>query len=332
MLKRKLGYSDLELTTVGFGAWAVGGGNWDWGWGVQDDRESIEAIHKALDLGINWIDTAAAYGLGHSEEMVGKAIQGKRDQVIIATKCSLIWDGRTDGTVGHRLKAWSVRKEAENSLKRLGVDVIDLYQIHWPNPEEEIEEGWAEIARLVEEGKVRYGGVSNFSVEQIKKVQKIHPVASAQPQYSMLERSPEKELLEYCDQQKIGVIVYSPMASGLLTGKYNNGIPEGTRVSLSGYEWLRERFEDEETQKQIAQVRELTEVAKKLGCSTAQLAIAWCLKNPDVSTVITGASRGSQVQENMKALEVSNQLTPEVLEQIENVLNNKPAPQPNYRE
>src|SRR5512142_3412039 len=187
----------MELTTCGFGAWAVGG-PWDWGWGVQDDQESIAAIQRGLDLGINWIDTAAAYGLGHSEEVVQKAIQGRRDQIYIATKCGLVWDDPSTGKVNNRLKAWSVRQEAEDSLRRLGVDVIDLYQIHWPDPEPDIEEAFGEMARLIEQGKVRYIGVSNFSVSQMKRVQPIHPIASLQPQYSLVDRYVEQELLEFC--------------------------------------------------------------------------------------------------------------------------------------
>jgi len=239
MQKRKLGYTDMEITTVGFGAWAVGGGNWEWGWGSQDDTESIAAIQKGLDLGINWIDTAAAYGLGHSEEIVRKAIKGRRDQVYIATKCGLVWDDPNNGTVYNRLKGWSVRQEAENSLRRLGVEVIDLYQIHWPRPDTEIEEGWEEIARLVEEGKIRYAGVSNFNLEQIKRAQKIHPVASLQPEYSLLERRVENGLLQYCAEQQIGVVAYSPMASGLLTGKYTRETIE----AIAPNDWRR-KFND----------------------------------------------------------------------------------------
>ncbi|HEY3476633.1 MAG TPA: aldo/keto reductase, partial [Anaerolineales bacterium] len=205
MQTRKLGFTDMEFTSCGFGAWAAGG-QWDWGWGPQDDSESIAAIQRGLDLGINWIDTAAAYGLGHSEEIVRKAIQGRRDQVFIATKCGLVWDDPSTGKVFNRLRGWSVRQEAENSLRRLGIEVIDLYQIHWPKPDSEIEEGWTEIAQLVEEGKVRYAGVSNFSVEQIQRAQRIHPVASLQPEYSMLERNVENQLLGYCAEQQIGVI------------------------------------------------------------------------------------------------------------------------------
>jgi aryl-alcohol dehydrogenase-like predicted oxidoreductase len=220
MQTRKLGYTDLHLTTVGLGTWAIGGGGWAYGWGPQDDADSIRTIQRALDLGINWIDTAAVYGLGHSEEIVGKAIRGQRDQVVIATKCGLVWDEGSTTPYG-RLKAWSVRREVEASLRRLGVDVIDLYQIHWPNPDEDIEEAWATIADLVREGKVRYAGVSNFSVEQMKRIQPIHPIASLQPPYNMLRRDIETEILPFCAANHIGVIVYSPMASGVLTEKFS---------------------------------------------------------------------------------------------------------------
>ncbi len=259
MQTRKLGYTDLHLTTVGFGAWAVGG-PWAFGWGPQDDDDSIAAIQRGLDLGINWIDTAAAYGLGHSEEMVGKAIKGRRDSVIVATKCGLAWDDPSTRSVINRLKAWSVRQEAENSLKRLGVEVIDLYQVHWPNPDPDIEEGWTEIAKLVEEGKIRYAGVSNFSVAQIKRAQAIHPVASLQPPYHMLERKVEQELLAYCAANDIGVVAYSPMASGLLTGKYT-----AERIAaLPDDDWRKRagRFKEPELSANLALIEKLRPMSR----------------------------------------------------------------------
>jgi aryl-alcohol dehydrogenase-like predicted oxidoreductase len=220
MQTRKLGYSDLHLTALGLGTWAIGGGEWAYGWGPQDDAESVAAIRHALDLGINWIDTAPAYGLGHAEEIIGQAIGGRREGVIIATKCGLVWDEGSTTPYG-RLKADSVRQEVEASLRRLNVDVIDLYQIHWPaKSDEETEEAWSAIADLIQEGKLRYGGVSNFSVAQLKRVQAIHPVASLQSPYSLLRRGIEEELLAYCTANDIGVIVYSPMQAGLLTGKF----------------------------------------------------------------------------------------------------------------
>jgi aryl-alcohol dehydrogenase-like predicted oxidoreductase len=317
MQKRKLGFTDMELTTVGFGAWAAGGGNWEWGWGPQDDGESIAAIQRGLDLGINWIDTAAAYGLGHSEEIVRQALRGRGDRVFIATKCSLVWDGRTDGTVDHRLKAWSVRQEAENSLRRLGVDVIDLYQIHWPNPDEDIEEAWTEIARLVEQGKVRYAGVSNFNLEQIQRIQRIHPVASLQPEYSMLERTVEQGLLAYCAAQQIGVIAYSPMASGLLTGKYTRANVD----SIAPDDWRRkfsEHFREPALTSNLALVEKLEEIARRFGRNPGELAVAWVLRRPEVTAAIVGARRPGQIEQTVSASDW--RLPTDVVDEIESLL------------
>jgi aryl-alcohol dehydrogenase-like predicted oxidoreductase len=314
--KRKLGFTDMEITTCGFGAWAAGG-QWDWGWGAQDDAESIAAIQKALDLGMNWIDTAPAYGLGHSEEVVHKAIQGRRHQVYIATKCGLVWDDPSTGKVSNRLKAWSVRQEAENSLRRLGVDVIDLYQIHWPRPDEDIEESWTEIARLVEEGKVRYAGTSNFSVEQLRRVQKIHPVASLQPEYSLLERSVEKELLAYCAENQIGVVAYSPMASGLLTGKYTRA----TLESIAADDWRRkysEHFREPALTANFALVEKLEEIARRFDRTPGELAVAWVLRRPEVSAAIVGARRPSQIERIASAADW--QLPAEVIREIDDLL------------
>jgi aryl-alcohol dehydrogenase-like predicted oxidoreductase len=213
MRTQELGKSGLALTRIGLGTWAIGGSGWQFGWGSQDDQDSIATVHEALDLGINWIDTAAVYGLGHSEEIVGRAVAGRRDKLVIATKCGRPTDpGST--TIISRLKAASVRKELEASLRRLKTDYIDLYQIHWPDPDPDIEEGWEEIAKAVREGKVRFAGVSNFNPEQMRRIQKIHPVASLQPPYSMLRREVEKEVLPFCAANGIGVICYSPMQIG----------------------------------------------------------------------------------------------------------------------
>ena len=298
---RKLGFTDLHLTTVGLGTWAIGG-EWDYGWGPQDDAESIAAIHRALDLGINWIDTAPIYGLGHAEEVVGQAIVGRRDKagppVIIATKCSRVWDEDTLET-SSRLKAKSIRREVEDSLRRLGVEVIDLYQIHWPRPDEDIEEGWGAIADLIREGKVRYGGVSNFSVAQLKRVQPIHPVASLQPPYSMLRREVEDGLLPYCAANDIGVIVYSPMQAGLLTGKFTKervaNLPDG--------DWRRgnEHFQEPQLSANLALVEKLRPIAERSGRTLAQLAIAWVLRRPEVTAAIVGARRPSQIEETAQA-------------------------------
>lgn len=300
MQTRKLGFSELKLTTIGFGAWAIGGGNWDWGWGPQDDAESISTIHRALDLGINWIDTAAAYGLGHSEEIVARALKGRREQVFLATKCSLVWDTPQDYKVYNRLKAWSVRQECENSLRRLNTEVIDLYQIHWPNPDADIEEGWAEIARLIQEGKVRYAGVSNFSVQQMRRAQAIHPIASLQPEYSMLAREPENELLAYCAENHIGVIAYSPMASGLLTGKYNRQKvaalpPTDWRVTKNEY------FREPSLTLNLEVVESLRPIAERNNRSLGELAVAWVLRRPEVTAAIVGARRPDQIAETALA-------------------------------
>jgi aryl-alcohol dehydrogenase-like predicted oxidoreductase len=297
MQTRKLGYSDLHLTTVGLGTWAIGG-DWQWGWGPQDDAESIAAVQRALDLGINWIDTAPAYGVGHSEEIVGRAIAGRREQVVIATKCSLVWDEGSTTTYA-RLKAGSVRCEAEDSLRRLNVDVIDLYQIHWPRPDEDVEEAWGAIADMIGEGKIRYAGVSNFSVAQLERVQAIHPVASLQPPYSMLRHDVEQELLPYCAANDIGVVAYSPMQAGLLTGKFSK-----ERVaSLPDGDWRKQNlfFREPQISANLALVEKLRPIAKRNGRPLAQLAIAWVLRRPEVTAAIVGARRPSQIEETAPA-------------------------------
>ncbi len=213
---RQLGNSDMRLTAIGFGAWAIGGGDWQFSWGPQNDTDSVEAIQRALDLGINWIDTAAVYGLGHSEEVVAKALEGRSKKPYIFTKCGMVWSANRQ--IHSSLKRDSIRKEMEASLRRLRVDVVDLYQIHWPDPEPEIEEGWETLVKLQEEGKTHYIGVSNFSVAQMERVAKIAPITSLQPPYSMLNRSVEREILPYCEQHNVGVINYSPMVSGRYDG------------------------------------------------------------------------------------------------------------------
>jgi aryl-alcohol dehydrogenase-like predicted oxidoreductase len=299
MRTRKLGYTDLHLTTVGLGTWAIGGGGWQWGWGPQDDADSIAALQRGLDMGANWIDTAAAYGLGHAEEIVGKAVVGRRDEVIIATKCALVWDeGCTD--VYGCLGAESIRAECEASLKRLDVDVIDLYQVHWPHDEERLEEGWGEVADLIQEGKVRYAGVSNFSVAQIKRVQAIHPVASLQPPYSMLERGVEEELLSFCAANDMGVVVYSPMQTGMLTGKYTKELV----ASLPDGDWRKDHsphFQEPALSANLALVDQLRPIAERNGKTVAQLAIAWVLRRPEVTSAIVGSRRPSHIKETAVA-------------------------------
>lgn len=216
MQTRRLGNSDLHITPIGIGAWAIGGSGWNGSRGPQNDDDSVPAIHAALDYGLNWIDTAALYGLGHSELMVARAIQGRTPKPYVFTKCERVWD--KEGNVGASLKAQSIRRECEDSLRRLKVDAIDLYQIHWPEPEDDIEEGWTELARLKEEGKVRFIGVSNFNVGQMQRAQAIAAITSLQPPYAVVRREIERDILPFCQQQNIGVIVYSPMYAGLLTG------------------------------------------------------------------------------------------------------------------
>ncbi len=294
MQQRKLGYSDLSLTVIGFGAWAIGG-PWDFGWGPQDDEDSIATIHRALDLGINWIDTAATYGLGHSEEVVGRALKGRANRPIIATKCGLVWNDPSEKKVFNRLKGWSVRQECEGSLRRLGVDVIDLYQVHWPNPDPDVEEAWTEIAKMIEEGKIRYAGVSNFNVAQMRRAQASHPIASLQPPYSLVDQGVERELLPYCAANNIGVIVYSPMASGLLTGKFTR-----ERIAaLAPDDWRHKNghFKDPELGPNLDLIEGLRPIAARHGKTVGQLAIAWTLRRPELTAAIVGARRPDQVDE-----------------------------------
>jgi aryl-alcohol dehydrogenase-like predicted oxidoreductase len=290
---RTLGNSDLQLTSIGFGAWAIGGGNWEFAWGPQDDDESVAAIHRALELGINWIDTAAIYGLGHSEEIVGRALKTYSGQKpLVFTKCSMRW--HQDRSIYRSLKAGSLAEEVEGSLKRLGVETIDLYQIHWPNPEEEIEEGWETLARFKEQGKVRWIGVSNFSVEQIKRAEKIAPITSLQPPYSMLRPAIEKEILPFAQQQGIGVINYSPMVSGLLTGAMT-----AERVAaLPTDDWRRKavEFNEPRLSRNLRLVDLLREIGSAHGVAPGVVAVAWTLYHPAITAAIVGGRSGKQVE------------------------------------
>ena len=297
MKTRKLGWTDLNLSIIGLGTWAIGGGKWKFSWGPQDDRESISAIQRALELGINWIDTAAVYGLGHSEEIVGKAIRGLRKKPIIATKCERVWD--KGGNISGRLKKKSIRSEIEASLKRLKIEVIDLYQIHWPEPDEDIEEAWTTLGDLIKEGKIRYGGVSNFNLQQLKRVQPIHPVASLQPPYSMLERGIEKKILPYCSAKNIGVVTYSPMQKGLLTGKFSR--ERVKNLPKDDHRRRDPRFQEPELSANLKLVEHLRSIAEKSGKTLAQLAIAWVLRRPEVTAAIVGARRPSQIEETAVA-------------------------------
>ena len=297
MRTRTLGLTGEELTTIGLGTWALGGGDWAYGWGPQEDAKSIEAIHRALDLGINWIDTARIYGLGHAEEVVGKAIGGRRRDIFLATKCSRWWDA--DGKIYGKLDAASVRDECESSLRRLKVDVIDLYQIHWPYPRDQVEEGWTTIAELISEGKVRYGGVSNFNLEQLKRVQAIHPVASLQPPYNMMRRDVENEILPYCAENDIGVLAYSPMMSGLLTGKYGHKAVD----DLPDEDWRRKspHFQEPERSVNFELADRLKPIAERNHLTLSQLSIAWVLRRDDVTSAIVGARRADQIEETAPA-------------------------------
>jgi len=298
MHTRRLGYTNEHLTTVGLGSWAFGGGDWAYTWGRQKDTLSVATIREAFDLGVNWIDTAPLYGLGHAEEVVGRAIAGRRDEVFLVTKCGFVW-GADGGAPYHRLTAASVRRECEESLRRLDVDVIDLYLIHQPRPAGDIEEAWEAIATLIEEGKVRYGGVSNFDVEHLERVRTIHPVAALQPAYSMLRRGVEDELLDYCEANDIGVITYSPMLSGILTGK----VTRAYVAALDADDWRRgnRAFTEPRLGVNLRLVDQLRPIAERNRKTLPQLAIAWVLRRSAVTACILGARLPSQIAQTAPA-------------------------------
>jgi aryl-alcohol dehydrogenase-like predicted oxidoreductase len=292
MDKRRLGHSDLMITPLGVGAWAMGGGGWAFAWGDQDDRASIEAIHAALDAGWNWIDTAAVYGLGHSEEIVAKALEGRTERPYVFTKCALCWDEK--GTILNRLKRDSVRQECEASLRRLKVDVIDLYQIHWPNPPADIEEGWETLMQLKDEGKIRWGGVSNFNLAQLQRIAPLGPIASLQPPYSIISPEVETDVLPYCQAENVGVIVYSPMKSGLLAGRMSKA-----RVQAMPEDDFRKRalaFQEPRLSRNLAIAEFLREIGARHGRSPGEVAIAWCLRHPAVTGAIVGLRSAEQLK------------------------------------
>jgi aryl-alcohol dehydrogenase-like predicted oxidoreductase len=294
MQTRKLGNTELHLSEIGFGAWAVGGGGYAFGWGEQDDQSSIASIHRALELGINWIDTAPVYGLGHSEEVVGKALEGRRQDVLVATKCSLVWD--ETGKVSDSLKAESVLAECDASLKRLNTDVIDLYQIHWPNDNERIEEGLKAIGQLIEQGKVRYAGVSNFhyDMNNMQRARQTLKVASLQSAYSMMRRLVEKEAFAFLAEQGIGFLAYSPMQAGLLTGKF-------TADRMQAGDWRRNSKEHTSPNLPINLefVEQLRTIAEGYGKTVSQLAIAWVLRRFEVTSAIVGSRTPAQIEETV---------------------------------
>lgn len=300
----------MKITRIGFGAWAIGGGNWAFGWGPQHDGDAIAAMQRAVEVGMNWIDTAAVYGLGHSEELVGKALKSMVKKPYVFTKCGLVWD--ENRTVSRNLKAKSIRQECENSLRRLQIDVIDLYQVHWP-VDGDIEEAWEMMAQLQSEGKVRWIGVSNYSIEQMRQCQAIAPVSSLQPPYSLVNREYEKEVLPYCKDYNIGVIVYSPMGSGLLTGT----MTRERIAAMPSDDWRKTHkdFREPALTQGLALAEKLKAIGKRYGRTAGEVAIAWTLKNPAVTAAIVGGRSAGQVDGISRAWDF--QLTREDLAEME---------------
>ena len=299
MTKKRLGNSDLELTPIGVGAWAMGGGGWKFGWGPQDDAASVAAIHAALDRGINWIDTAAVYGLGHSEEVVARALEGRGNRPYVFTKCERVWNDK--GEITGSLKADSIRRECEASLRRLNVDIIDLYQIHWPQPDEDVEEAWGCLAKLKQEGKVRWTGVSNFNAQQMERCRTIAPITSLQPPYSAISPEVANETLPYCARHGVGVIVYSPMKSGLLTGTMTK-----ERVAAFPPDDFRRKalsFQEPHLSKNLVLAELMRKIGERHGVSAGEVAIAWTLNNPAVTAAIVGMRSAKQVEGVIDALE-----------------------------
>jgi aryl-alcohol dehydrogenase-like predicted oxidoreductase len=290
MNTKRLGNSNLNLTPIGFGAWAIGGGDWQFSWGPQDDNDSVAAIHKALELGINWIDTAAAYGLGHSEEIVARALKTTSHKPYVFTKCGLVWDEKREIT--NSLKR--IRQEAEDSLRRLQVDAIDLYQVHWPKPDEDIEEAWTVMADLKKEGKVRWIGVSNFSVGQMERAMKIAPITSNQPPYSMLNRAIESEILPFCQKNDIGTINYAPMHSGLLTGAMTK--ERVANFPKDDFRRNAKNYQEPLLSRNLATADFLREIGRRHGVSAGVVAIAWTLHHPAITAAIVGGRSAKQVE------------------------------------
>jgi aryl-alcohol dehydrogenase-like predicted oxidoreductase len=310
----------MHITPIGFGAWAIGGGGWAFAWGSQDDAASIAAIREALDLGINWIDTAAVYGLGHSEEVVAKALDGLKERPFVFTKCARIWDANRQ--IGKSLKADSIRRECEDSLRRLKVERIDLYQVHWPEPPEDIDEGWQTMVKLKEEGKVRWIGVSNFSAEQMAQVSKYGPITSLQPPYSMIRPEVEESILPYCLANNIGVIAYSPMASGLLTG----AMTRERVAALPADDWRKEKnkhYQEPLLSRNLRLVELLKSIGSRHGKSAGEVAIAWVLRHPAITGAIVGARRPGQLKELVGAAEW--RLTPAEADEIQGFLKVNPG-------
>ena len=320
MRTRRLGNSDMHITPIGFGAWAIGGGGWAFGWGSQDDAESVAAIREAVSLGINWIDTAAVYGLGHSEEVVAKALEGVSPRPFVFTKCGRVWDEQRQ--IGKRIKAESIRQECEDSLRRLKVEVIDLYQMHWPEPDEDIEEGWQEMVRLKEAGKVRWIGVSNFSADQMARISKFGEITSLQPPYSMVRPEVEHSILPHCQASNIGVIAYSPMASGLLTG----AMTRERIAAMPADDWRKEKnkfYQEPLLTRNLDLVELLRGIGTRQGKSPGEVAIAWVLRHPAVTAAIVGSRRPGQLKELLGAADW--RLTPDEVSEIDVYLKANPA-------
>ncbi len=320
MQKKRLGHTDMEITPIGFGAWAIGGNGWKFGWGAQDDSDSIAAIHEALDAGINWIDTAAVYGLGRSEEVVARALEGIQQRPYVFTKCERVWNEQRE--VGKCLKADSIRRECEASLRRLRVDVIDLYQIHWPEPDEDIEEGWSTLVELQQAGKVRWIGVSNFNVSQLERAAAIAPIASLQPPYSLINRKIERDILPYCEDHRIGVISYSPMASGLLTG----AMTRNRLQSLPEDDWRKHHvnYTEPALSRNLNLVELLTTIGQENGQTPGQAAVCWVLRQPALTGAIVGARKPGQILETVAAAD--QRLSPGQIARIDRFLSENPLP------
>jgi aryl-alcohol dehydrogenase-like predicted oxidoreductase len=311
---RKLGNSDLRLTPVGFGAWAIGGSGWEFAWGQQEDGDSVAAIVGALELGVNWIDTAAVYGTGHSEEIVAKALkQWKGNRPYIFTKCVLRWDENRKVYPDH--SAASIHQECEDSLRRLQTDAIDLYQMHWPPRDNGpgLEEAWQAMNDLRKEGKVRWVGVSNFDVEQMKRAAKLAPITSDQPPYSIIRRAIEAEILPHCEKNGIGVISYAPMASGLLTGAMTS--ERAAALPSDDFRSRNPEFREPRLSKNIELVERLRKVGARHGRGPGEVAIAWVLRHPTITGAIVGARNAKQAEGIMRAGELK--LTQEEIAEIE---------------
>ena len=286
----QLGMSDMWLTPIGFGAWAVGGGDWAFSWGPQDDQDSIAAIHRAIELGVNWIDTAAVYGLGHSEEIVGRAVKSSAVKPFIFTKCGMVWNEKRE----IKRTLLEIRRECEQSLRRLQVDRIDLYQIHWPIEDRDIEDAWAVMASLQKEGKVRHIGVSNFSTAQMERCLAIAPITSLQPPYSMLNRAVEAEILPWCREHLVGVINYSPMHSGLLTGAMTK--ERVTNLPVDDFRRNVKNFQEPLLSRNLTVAEFLKKIGARHGVSAGVVAIAWTLCHPGVTAAIVGGRNPQQVE------------------------------------